>query len=93
MTTAPTRIIALGNCLMPMPALKPVSDQDRGNANGERHGANQLSFHHSPYTSRQSALAPRYGAVQTAFKRPSVRQTVLRLCRLPSPPSAPGWRQ
>jgi hypothetical protein len=71
------RIFALGNGLMPMLALKPISDQNRGNANGERHSANQLGFHHSPYTSRQSALAPAYGAVQHGVKRPSVRQTVL----------------
>ena len=79
MTTAPLRIIALDNGLTPMLALKPVSNQNGGNADGERHGANQLGFHHSPYTSGQSALAPDMVQCKIAFKRAFVRQTVLRL--------------
>jgi hypothetical protein len=82
MTTAPMRIFALGNGLMPMLALKPVSDRNCGNADGERQGANQLGFHHSPSTSRQSALADDMVQCTIAFKRPSVRQTVLRLACL-----------
>ena len=79
MTTAPLRIIALDNGLTPMLALKPVSDHNSGNTDGERHGANQLGFHHSPYTSGQSALAPDMVQCKIAFKRAFVRQTVLRL--------------
>jgi len=79
MTTAPMRIIALDTGLTPMLALKPVSDHNSGNTDGERHGANQLGFHHSPYTSGQSPLAPDMVQCKMAFKRHSVRQTVLRL--------------
>jgi hypothetical protein len=49
-------MIAFGNGSMPMLALKPISDQNRENANGKRHGANQIGFHHSPFASRKAPL-------------------------------------